>query len=145
MYSSEVYPQEYREVGMSLAVAINLSFAGALAMAVPQYQKRLSESTQSNQHLLLLGSFAALDFTAAILVWLFMRYPERAVELEDMNVCIDSGSSLTKGILELTLSGYSLCSVHPRWSTYIIRSRLHGTEFGSWNGDRVLSIGRKSA
>ncbi|KAH0274212.1 MFS general substrate transporter, partial [Aureobasidium melanogenum] len=85
MYSSEVYPQEYREVGMSLAVAINLSFAGALAMAVPQYQKRLSDSTQNNQHLVLLGSFAALDLAAAMLVWLFMRYPERAVELEDMN------------------------------------------------------------
>ncbi|KAH0364808.1 MFS general substrate transporter, partial [Aureobasidium melanogenum] len=86
MYSSEIYPQQYREVGMSLAVAINLSFAGALAIAVPQYQKRLDNSAQHNQHLVLLGSFAALDFVAAILVWLFMRYPEqRTVELEDMN------------------------------------------------------------
>ncbi|KAH0271671.1 MFS general substrate transporter, partial [Aureobasidium melanogenum] len=86
IYSSEIYPQQYREVGMSLAVAINLSFAGALAIAVPQYQKRLDDSAQHNQHLVLLGSFAALDFVAAILVWLFMRYPEqRTVELEDMN------------------------------------------------------------
>ncbi|KAG9514313.1 MFS general substrate transporter, partial [Aureobasidium melanogenum] len=99
MYSSEVYPQEYREVGMSLAVAINLSFAGALAMAVPQYQKRLSDSAQNNQHLVLLGSFAALDLAAAILVWLFMRYPERAVELEDMNVRIVSKSFLAKAYL----------------------------------------------
>lgn len=86
MYSSEVFPQKYREVGMSLAVAINLSFAGALAMAVPQYQSKLQSSDHHNQHMILLGSFAALDFVAAILVWLFMRYPEKAVELEDMNV-----------------------------------------------------------
>ncbi|CAD0095548.1 unnamed protein product, partial [Aureobasidium vineae] len=87
MYSSEIFPQKYREVGMSLAVAINLSFAGALAMAVPQYQHRLDGATRDNQqHLKLLGSFAILDFVAAILVWLFMRYPEKAVELEDMNV-----------------------------------------------------------
>ncbi|KAG9944286.1 MFS general substrate transporter, partial [Aureobasidium melanogenum] len=83
MYSSEIFPQKYREVGMSLAVAINLSFAGALAMAVPQYQENLNDE---GRHLVLLGSFAALDFVAAILVWLLMRYPERAVELEDMNV-----------------------------------------------------------
>ncbi|KAH0031911.1 MFS general substrate transporter, partial [Aureobasidium melanogenum] len=85
MYSSEIFPQKYREVGMSLAVATNLSFAGALAMAVPQYQDNLNDG---GRHLVLLGSFAALDFVAAILVWLFMRYPERAVELEDMNVRI---------------------------------------------------------
>lgn len=85
MYSSEIFPQKYREVGMSLAVAINLGFAGALAMAVPQYQDNLSDG---GRHLTLLGSFAGLDFAAAILVWLLMRYPEKAVELEDMNVRI---------------------------------------------------------
>ena len=94
MYSSEIFPQKYREVGMSLAVATNLSFAAALAMAVPQYQDTLIDSKHNNQHLVLLGSFAALDFVAAVLVWLFMRYPDKDVELEDMNVRIIRGSSL---------------------------------------------------
>jgi hypothetical protein len=98
MYSSEIFPQKYREAGMSLAVAINLSFAGALAMAVPQYQNALSDPEQHNQHLILLGSFAALDFVAAILVWLFMRYPDlKAVELEDMNVRISRSTLRAPG------------------------------------------------
>lgn len=113
MYSSEIFPQKYREVGMSLAVAINLSFAGALAMAVPQYQNTLGDPDQHNQHLILLGSFAALDFVAAVFVWLFMRYPEKAVELEDMNVrslhiFLQSGDKLTYAFIS------SLYLVHPR-------------------------------
>lgn len=81
MYSSEVFPQVYREVGMSFAVAVNFSFAGALAMAVPQYSSALED-----KHLTLLGAFAGLDALAAVMVWLFMRSPEKPIELEDMNV-----------------------------------------------------------
>ena len=81
MYSSEVFPQLYREVGMSFACAVNFSFAGALAMAVPQYTNE-----PGSQHFKLLGTFAGLDALAAIMVWLFMRSPDGAVELEAMNV-----------------------------------------------------------
>jgi len=81
MYSSEVFPQVYREVGMSLACAVNFSFAGALAMAVPQYANEIT-----SKHLKLLGVFAVLDGIAAVFVWLYMRSPEGAKSLEDMNV-----------------------------------------------------------
>lgn len=64
---------------MSLAVSLNLGLAGVLAMVVPLYAKGLN--TQK-----LLGTFAALDGFAAILVWLFMRSPEEATSLEGMNV-----------------------------------------------------------
>lgn len=66
---------------MSFACTVNFSFAGALAMAVPQYSDELDGS-----YFKLLGTFAALDALAAIMVWLVMRSPDRAVELEDMNV-----------------------------------------------------------
>jgi hypothetical protein len=82
MYSSEVFPQVYREVGMSFACAVNFSFAGALAMVVPQYTADIN----NGRHFRLLGSFAGLDAFAVILVWLFMRSPDDPVELEDMNV-----------------------------------------------------------
>lgn len=121
MYSSEIFPQKYREVGMSLAVAINLSFAGALAMAVPQYQENLNDE---GRHLVLLGSFAALDFVAAILVWLLMRYPERAVELEDMNVSIFRHYALYVGF-QINRE-YRLCLIHLRSIMCITNYRLHG-------------------
>lgn len=114
MYSSEIFPQKFREVGMSLAVAVNLSFAGALAMAVPQYQDILSgtddeqqdsqHNQRNNQHLILLGCFAALDLVAVVLVWFFMRYPDEDVELENMNVCIAQDHFL---IEKLTYNCYS--------------------------------------
>jgi hypothetical protein len=85
MYSSEVFPLVYREVGMSFACAVNFGFAGGLAMAVSQFSNRFDRS-----HIKLLGAFAALDGFAALLVWLYMRSPEKAVSLEDMNVCHSS-------------------------------------------------------
>lgn len=91
MYSSEVFPQVYREVGMSLACAVNFSFAGTLAMAVPQYANQIT-----SKHLKLLGVFAVLDGIAAVFVWLYMRSPEGAKSLEDMNVWQTSLPSLVR-------------------------------------------------
>jgi hypothetical protein len=79
MYASEVFPLVHREAGMSLAVSVNFALAGALTMAVPIFAK-------TGNQFALLGSFAGLDGLAAIGVWLFMRSPERALSLEDMNV-----------------------------------------------------------
>jgi hypothetical protein len=81
MYSSEVFPLVYREVGMSFGCAVNFGFAGALAIAVPMYSNNLQHN-----YLRLLGTFAGLDAAAAFMVWLLMRSPEEAVSLEDMNV-----------------------------------------------------------
>lgn len=64
---------------MSLAVSVNLSLAGAVAMAVPQYAGSLDTMK-------LLEVFAILDIFAAVMVWLFVRSPEEATSLEDMNV-----------------------------------------------------------
>ena len=79
MYSSEVFPLVYREVGMSLACAVNFASAGALALAVSVF----SDSLEHNNHFKLL---AGLDAVASLMVWLWMRSPEEAVSLEDMNV-----------------------------------------------------------
>ena len=81
MYSSEVFPLVHREAGMSFACFVNFAFAGALAVAVPRYSNNLPK-----KHFELLGIFAGLDAVAAVMVWLFMRSPESAVSLEDMNV-----------------------------------------------------------
>jgi hypothetical protein len=84
MYAAEIFPQDFREVGMSWACSVNFAFAGGLAMAVPQFT-----SSGSHKYRKLLGAFAGLDALAALLVWLFMRSPERAVSLGDMNVCLN--------------------------------------------------------
>ncbi|KAE9978325.1 hypothetical protein EG328_001499 [Venturia inaequalis] len=81
MYAAEVFPQDFREVGMSWACSVNFAFAGGLAMAVPQFT-----SSGTHKYRKLLGAFAGLDALAAILVWLFMRGPERADSLGDMNL-----------------------------------------------------------
>lgn len=81
MYAAEVFPQDFREVGMSWACSVNFAFAGGLAMAVPRFT-----TSGSHKYMNLMGAFAGLDALAALLVWLYMRSPERAVSLGDMNV-----------------------------------------------------------
>ncbi|KAH6672832.1 putative sugar transporter [Halenospora varia] len=81
MYSSEVFPLVHREAGMSLACAVNFGLAGLLALLTPLYSTSLI-----NNNLKLLGAFAGLDASAAIMVWLFMRSPPEAMSLEEMNV-----------------------------------------------------------
>jgi zinc transporter ZupT len=91
MYSSEVFGQTHREVGMSLAVAINLFLAGVLAMSAPFYVTRLE-----NKYMTLMGTFTGLTFVAFVLVWLFMRDSTETASLEEMNVrvpfCFSPGS-----------------------------------------------------
>lgn len=64
---------------MSLAVSVNFVLAGVVAILVPLFSKHL-------KFLELLGTFAGLDIFAAFMVWLFMRSPDEAVSLEEMNV-----------------------------------------------------------
>jgi hypothetical protein len=84
MYSSEIFPLIHREAGMSLGCAVTFAFAGALAMAVPQYARKIDD-----QHLTLLGAIAAFDAAAVVLVWVYMRSPEDPISLEDMTVSFD--------------------------------------------------------
>ena len=64
---------------MSSAVSVNLGLAGVLAMVV-------SLTVNSGNMQSLLGAFAGLDGLATVGVWLFMRSPEEAMSLEEMNV-----------------------------------------------------------
>lgn len=73
---------------MSLAVSVNLALAGALTIGVPQY-------VQADNNMKLLGTFAGLDIIAAIAVWLFMRSPQEARSLEDMNVRLPESPSFS--------------------------------------------------
>lgn len=81
MYASEIFPQDFREVGMSFACFVNFSFAGALDMAVSQFQNGFA-----HRYHRLLGAFSGLDALAALLVFAFMRSPEKVVGLGEMNV-----------------------------------------------------------
>lgn len=102
MYAAEVFPQDFREVGMSWACSVNFAFAGALAMAVPQFTSSLD-----NKYINLLGAFAGLDALAAILVWLFMRSPEEATSLGDMNVRRHLGTFVASALTAHNYSSYS--------------------------------------
>ncbi|KAJ1322959.1 MFS transporter SP family solute carrier family 2 (myo-inositol transporter) member 13 [Microdochium nivale] len=80
MYSSEVFGQRHRQVGMSLAVATNFSLAGVVtAVALV--------NTPAGVYLTnFIKAFAVLDGLAILVVWLFMRTPgARGNTLEDMH------------------------------------------------------------
>ena len=84
-------------------------------MAVPQFV-----GTSQSRYMKLLGAFAGLDGLAAILVWAFMRAPERAISLGDMNVSHTASSDRVK---KVNLHSSSFCSVLPPRTTSPTRSR----------------------
>jgi hypothetical protein len=90
MYASEIFPQDFREVGMSLACSVNFMCAFILAITVPKFTEQESGvgDVPRGRYMKLFGSFAGLNAFAAILAWLFMRTPEPRASLEDMNVSI---------------------------------------------------------
>lgn len=144
-YRSCTLQKSFRRSIAKLACPLRLGSISVLQVPSPwrsrNIRNTLGDPDQHNQHLVLLGSFAALDFVAAVLVWLFMRYPEKAVELEDMNVRspvrLQSGRKLTCAIAS---SSYL---VHPHWIIYTIRSRLPGDSFDTLTEALVSRIGRK--
>jgi hypothetical protein len=64
-YSAEIFPLEQRMVGMSLAVFVNLFFAGLLTLFVPALVSALGYAKT-------LGLFSGLNIVAWILVWAFV-------------------------------------------------------------------------
>lgn len=90
MYAAEVFPQDFREVGMSAACSVNFIFAFVLAMAVPQFTevKDTGATLPSGRYSKLFGAFAAIDAGSAVAVWVFMRAPDPRASLGDMNVSI---------------------------------------------------------
>ncbi|KAL9043899.1 MAG: hypothetical protein Q9214_002928 [Letrouitia sp. 1 TL-2023] len=79
LYSSEIFPQVLREVGMAWASAVCWTGAGILDLCVPALIKRLSQTR-------LLCLFAGLDALALLLVWLFVPGTERQIAtMEEMN------------------------------------------------------------
>lgn len=76
-YSAEAFPLSHREVGMGAAVAVNLFFAGLLALVFPRMSSSLGAAGA-------LGVFTALNFVAWVLV--FLLVPETAgCSLEDLD------------------------------------------------------------
>lgn len=93
MYSSEAFSIMYKEIGMSLAVAVNFGFAGLLAIGVPLLvygnpsgapASLVSESTLPASTVLYI--FGGLCAGAVILVWFLMRTSGELESLEEMNV-----------------------------------------------------------
>ncbi|KAE9378467.1 MFS general substrate transporter [Stipitochalara longipes BDJ] len=77
VYSSEVWPNEGREIGMSWAVFWNFLGAGLLALFVPRgFQWG---------HSRLFGLFTGLSTLGFLLVWLFVPATDHAISLEDMS------------------------------------------------------------
>lgn len=83
MYSSEVFGQRHRQVGMSLAVATNFSLAGVITAVA------LVADPATVYWANFIKAFAVLDGLAILVVWVFMRTPgARGNTLEDMHVSV---------------------------------------------------------
>ena len=109
LYSSEIFPQVLREVGMAWASAILFCGAGILALTVPQLIHAIGLSAT-------LGLFAGLDLIALILVWLFVPGTERHIAtMEEMNYVF--------GVSTRTHKDYQLKKVAPWWYKRYIRRR----------------------
>ncbi|MCJ1381739.1 hypothetical protein MMC17_004850 [Xylographa soralifera] len=88
MYSSELFPLTYREVGMSFACSVNFGLAGLVATLVS-----LTSNYLEGNHLKLLGGSAGLDGVAFITVWFLMRSPEDAESLSLQDIDFLFGES----------------------------------------------------
>lgn len=66
--AAEIFPLDYRLIGMSMASMVNFFLGGAFAVMVPFIPKEY----------ILLGIFAGLNVVAYLLVWAFVREPETA-------------------------------------------------------------------
>ena len=109
LYSSEIFPQVLREVGMAWASAVLFFGAGILALTVPQLIHAVGQTA-------LLGLFAGLDFIALVLVWLFVPGTERHIAtMEEMNYVF--------GVSTRTHKDYQLQKVAPWWYNCYIRRR----------------------
>lgn len=76
-YSAEAFPLSHREIGMGSAVAVNLFFAGLLALMYPRMNSSLGTAAS-------LGIFCAFNMVAWILIFLFV--PETSqCSLEDLD------------------------------------------------------------
>ena len=81
LYTSEIFPQVLREVGMAWGSAVTFFGAGLVALLVPQLIHAVGQTA-------VLGLFAGLDAIALFLVWLLMPGTERQVStitMEEMN------------------------------------------------------------
>ena len=79
LYTSEIFPQVLREVGMAWGSAVTFFGAGILALVVPQLIHAIGQTA-------LLGLFAGLDAIALFLVWLLVPGTERqTISMEEMN------------------------------------------------------------
>ncbi|KAL2694692.1 hypothetical protein Neosp_001278 [[Neocosmospora] mangrovei] len=80
--ASESFPLSNREAGASVAISINLLFAGILTILIPSINREFKiEGT--------LGFFAGLNVVAFILVWLFVEETKR-LPLEELEKVYDN-------------------------------------------------------
>ncbi|KAF2650728.1 hypothetical protein K491DRAFT_697058 [Lophiostoma macrostomum CBS 122681] len=77
LYSAEVWPNEARDVGMSIGVFWNFMGAGLLALFVPQGLHWSSAR--------LFGIFTGLSAVGFLLVFFFVPGTDRAISLEEMS------------------------------------------------------------
>ncbi|RSM06022.1 hypothetical protein CEP52_005957 [Fusarium oligoseptatum] len=80
--ASESFPLSNREAGASVAISINLLFAGILTILIPSINREFKiEGT--------LGFFAGMNVIAFILVWLFVEETKR-LPLEELEKVYDN-------------------------------------------------------
>ena len=109
LYSSEIFPQVLREVGMAWASAVLFFGAGLLALTVPQLIHAVGLTA-------LLGLFAGLDLIALLLVWLFVPGTERHIAtMEEMNYVF--------GVSTKTHTDYQLKKVAPWYYDRYVRRK----------------------
>ncbi|KAM0427791.1 hypothetical protein ACHAPT_007248 [Fusarium lateritium] len=95
--ASESFPLSNREAGASVAISINLLFAGLLTILLPSINREFKiEGT--------LGFFAGMNVVAFILVYLFVEETKR-LPLEELEVVYDNP--------KLEFAKYQLCTRLP--------------------------------
>ncbi|KAF2792803.1 MFS general substrate transporter [Melanomma pulvis-pyrius CBS 109.77] len=81
LYSAEVWPNEARDVGMSVGVFVNFFGAGMLTLSVPQ---ALAWSPVG-----LFGIFTGLSTLGFLLIYFFVPCTNKAVSLEEMSAIFE--------------------------------------------------------
>lgn len=127
LYSSEVFPQVLREVGMAWASGVVWLGAGVLDLCVPSLIRNRGQTR-------LLCLFAGLDALAFILVWLFVPGTEQQIAtMEEMNYVF--------GVPTRRHAKYQVKEVLPWfWRHHILRRALNLPPLYRWWLDEKLQV-----
>ncbi|KAH7024090.1 hypothetical protein EDB80DRAFT_699202 [Ilyonectria destructans] len=110
--ASESFPLSHREAGASVAISINLLFAGLLTILLPTINKTFKITGT-------LGSFAGLNVVAFILIYFLVEETKR-LTLEELDDVYDNPKSM--------FAGYQLKRKLPYYFNRYVLFRREGNE-----------------